>query len=116
MTELGVPEAEISANRRIELDVDGMSCGACARRVEGKLNKIDGVHASVDFVSRVATIEADRAVGVSEFRDAVHSAGYRAELRTESGDRVVHQKPGPLRGVVAFIALLTRWLISPLHR
>ncbi len=32
--------------RRVELDVSGMTCAACANRIERKLNKLDGVHAT----------------------------------------------------------------------
>ena len=52
----GSPAA--SQLRRVELDVSGMSCAACAARVETKLNKVDGVHASVNFATRVATVDA----------------------------------------------------------
>ena len=44
--------------QRVELDVTGMSCASCADRVERQLNKADGVRASVNFATQVATIEA----------------------------------------------------------
>ncbi|MCB9417929.1 MAG: heavy-metal-associated domain-containing protein, partial [Mycolicibacterium sp.] len=44
--------------RRVELDVSGMTCAACAARVENRLNKLDGVHASVNYATRVATVDA----------------------------------------------------------
>ena len=44
--------------RRVELDVSGMTCAACAARVENRLNKIDGVRASVNYATRVATVDA----------------------------------------------------------
>lgn len=120
MTESRVAEAEMPGFRRIELDVDGMSCGACARRVANKLNKLEGVRASVDFGSKVAIIEADSAVSVSELCEAVQNAGYRARQRSEgaakSEDAPVHQKTGMLQSVGAFVAVFARWLISPLHR
>ncbi|MBL7315449.1 cation transporter, partial [Escherichia coli] len=50
-----VGDADLQSVRRIRLDVSGMSCAACASRVETKLNKIPGVRASVNFATRVAT-------------------------------------------------------------
>lgn len=120
MTGAEAPEAELSGTQRIELDLTGLSCGACARRVENALNKIDGVRASVDFGTRVATIEADRDVSVSDLCDAVQNAGYGAKQRfgatAESDQPVLRQKPSLQRTVIDHVALLARWLISPLHR
>jgi cation transport ATPase len=123
LTELGALEADpssISGIQRIALDVTGMSCWACARRVEKTLNKIDGVRASVDFGSKVATIEAGRDISVTDLCDAVQNAGYGAKQRTdgiaESDDLSIRQKPGPLRTFIAAAMLFVRWLFSPGHR
>lgn len=69
--------------QRIALDVTGMSCGACAARVENKLNKVDGVRASVNFATRVATVEATPDVGVEQLCAVIERAGYQAAPRTE---------------------------------
>jgi heavy metal translocating P-type ATPase len=69
--------------RRVQLDVDGMSCGACAVRVEKKLNKVDGVRASVNFATRVATIDAAETVSVEDLCEVVEKAGYQARLREQ---------------------------------
>jgi len=120
LTELGAPEAEISGIQRIELDLTGMSCWACARRIDKTLNNIAGVRASVDFGTRVATIEAGRDISVSDLCGAVQKAGYGAQQRsddiTESYDPTIRQKLGPLRTAIAVAALFVRWLISPWHR
>ncbi len=67
--------------RRVELDVSGMSCAACAARVETKLNKVDGVHASVNFGTRVATIDALDGLAAEDLCEVVRRAGYEAEPR-----------------------------------
>ena len=64
--------------RRVQLDVTGMTCGACAARLENKLNKISGVHASVNFASGVATIDAPNDVAADDLCSAVQKAGYGA--------------------------------------
>ncbi|OBK19687.1 heavy metal translocating P-type ATPase [Mycobacterium asiaticum] len=78
-----VEESDLGSVRRVRLDVSGMSCAACASRVETKLNKVPGVRASVNFATRVATIDA---VGVAddELCDAVANAGYQASPHSES--------------------------------
>jgi len=64
--------------RRLRLDVSGMTCGACASRVENKLNKVPGVQASVNFATGVATIDAVEEVGESDLMGVVTKAGYGA--------------------------------------
>jgi len=72
--------------RRVELDVSGMSCGACAARVETKLNKVDGVQASVNFATRIATIDAPDGVGTEDLCEVVRRAGYEAAPRSHTPD------------------------------
>lgn len=72
--------------RRVELDVSGMTCAACAVRVETRLNKVDGVHASVNYATRVATVDAPDSVSADELCGVVERAGYQAELRSAGGE------------------------------
>ncbi|OBK94874.1 cation-transporting ATPase [Mycobacterium asiaticum] len=78
-----VQDSGLGETRRVQLDVSGMSCAACASRVETKLNKVPGVRASVNFATRVATIDAVD-VADEDLCDAVAKAGYQATLHTES--------------------------------
>ncbi|OBK17366.1 heavy metal translocating P-type ATPase [Mycobacterium asiaticum] len=77
-----VQDSGLGETRRVQLDVSGMSCAACASRVETKLNKVPGVRASVNFATRVATIDAVD-VADEDLCDAVAKAGYQATLHTE---------------------------------
>ena len=45
----------------IELPITGMTCASCANRIERKLNKLDGVHASVNYATEKATVDYDPA-------------------------------------------------------
>ena len=81
VTTATVPDNEVA--QRIALDVTGMSCGACAARVENKLNKVDGVRASVNFATRVATVEATADIGVEQLCAVIERAGYQAAPRVE---------------------------------
>ncbi|VBA59022.1 heavy metal translocating P-type ATPase [Mycobacterium attenuatum] len=74
-------DAETARLQRVQLNVTGMSCAACASRVESALNKLPGVRASVNFATRVATIEAGEDTEPAALCEAVHSTGYQAELR-----------------------------------
>ncbi|TLH70908.1 copper-translocating P-type ATPase [Mycolicibacterium phocaicum] len=75
--------------RRVQLDVTGMTCGACAARVERMLNKMPGVRASVNFGTRVATVDALPEIADTELCDVIRKAGYDAEPRSGviAGDR-----------------------------
>lgn len=69
--------------RRVQLDIGGMSCAACAARVETKLNRQPGVHASVNFATGVATIEAPGDVDEDTLCQVVTKAGYQAAPHVE---------------------------------
>lgn len=79
--------------RSIELSIGGMTCAACAARVERKLNKLDGVHASVNYATEKATVAASAQVGVRELIAQVEHAGYRA-APIEPDQPVAQDEPG----------------------
>lgn len=79
--EVGAAEA---VDRRIQLQVTGMTCGACAARVERKLNKLDGVRASVNLATRTATVDAAGDITADGLCEVVRGAGYDAEPRAKS--------------------------------
>ena len=49
-------EAPDLLGQRVELDVSGMTCAACANRIERKLNKLDGVRATVNYATERAVV------------------------------------------------------------
>jgi Cu+-exporting ATPase len=71
---------ESSAPVEMEFSVGGMTCAACAARVEKKLNAIDGVVAKLNLATERAFVTAPAAVPVQQLIDAVDQAGYRAQL------------------------------------
>jgi Cu+-exporting ATPase len=86
---LPVPLPPVSAPsratwRRIELGLDGMTCAACAARIEKTLNRVPGVEASVNFATEIATARFDPAVvDPAQLLAAVERAGYRAIVRSD---------------------------------
>ncbi len=96
--------------RRIQLNVTGMTCGMCSAHIEGKLNKIDGVRASVDFPTATATLDAGPAVNVAELCDVIEDAGYHAELRWERPRSAEDPEiPGGAVHRITSLARLLRW-------
>ncbi|MCB0969129.1 MAG: cation-translocating P-type ATPase, partial [Ilumatobacter sp.] len=69
----------LDLERAVDLDVTGMTCAACAARIERKLNKLDGVTASVNYATERAHITlADRPVDVADLIAAIEATGYGA--------------------------------------
>jgi len=71
----------------VELVIGGMTCAACAVRVQTKLNKLDGVTATVNLSTERAHVTAPAQVFRQELVKVVEAAGYSAELaRPEAAD------------------------------
>ena len=70
--------------RTVRLYVSGMSCGACAIHLENKLNKIDNICASVNFMTRIATIKIYSKVEIEKLCVLVEKFGYKAVLNNSS--------------------------------
>src|SRR5215212_1882579 len=83
------------------LDLKGMTCASCAARIEKKLNKVDGVEATVNFATEQATVRCDN-VPVDTLIAAVESAGYAARPHE---DGTHHQHDEPLRVLTRRLAL-----------
>ncbi|MFV1363317.1 heavy metal translocating P-type ATPase [Mycolicibacterium elephantis] len=64
----------------IELSIDGMTCASCANRIERKLNKIDGVAATVNFATEKARVTYGDGVTTEELVGTIEKAGYQAHL------------------------------------
>lgn len=97
MTQVDVQDTD---SRRLYLDVQGMTCGACVRHVEKRLNTIDGVSASVCLASRTATVDVTGQASVADLCAAVEDVGYTATERTDG------TLPGPVAETGPFAHLL----------
>ncbi|MGH8883133.1 MAG: heavy metal translocating P-type ATPase, partial [Stackebrandtia sp.] len=69
----------------IELEIGGMTCASCANRIEKKLNKLDGVTASVNYATEKAQISTDRDIDASALIAEVEKTGYTAALPPTKG-------------------------------
>ncbi|MFO7252435.1 MAG: heavy metal translocating P-type ATPase [Actinomycetes bacterium] len=73
-------EARRAARNVIELSIGGMTCASCAARIERKLNKLDGVTATVNFATEKAKVTYPDGVDPAELVAVVEKAGYTATL------------------------------------
>jgi Cu+-exporting ATPase len=65
----------------VELSLEGMTCSSCATRIEKKLNKVEGVTATVNYATETATVLATPGIELKTLLAAVEGAGYRAHLK-----------------------------------
>ncbi|OUB49196.1 heavy metal translocating P-type ATPase [Bacillus thuringiensis] len=73
---------------KAEFTVSGMTCAACANRVEKRLNKLDGVNkATVNFALESATVDFNPdEVNVNEMKSAITKLGYKLEVKLDDQD------------------------------
>ncbi|MEU9198244.1 heavy metal translocating P-type ATPase [Streptomyces hundungensis] len=73
----------------VELVIGGMTCASCAARIEKKLNRMDGVEATVNYATEKAKVTFREDVSVADLIATVEATGYTAKepapVRTESG-------------------------------
>ena len=62
--------------RTVDLAIGGMTCASCATRIERKLNKLDGVDASVNYATEGARVHAPASVTRADLVATVESLGY----------------------------------------
>jgi Cu+-exporting ATPase len=108
-----MPQPEVA---EVRLDLDGMTCAACAARIERKLNKLEGVEASVNFATEQATVRSPRPLALSELIRAVEAAGYRASPAAQAQDQtrgVSGRRPLFAAALTIPVALLA--MVSPLQ-
>ena len=71
-------DATRDTDHRIQLSIGGMTCSACAARVEKGLNRLIGVTASVNFATEKATVRYPDSISAGDLVSAVESTGYQA--------------------------------------
>jgi Cu+-exporting ATPase len=88
----------------IRLDIGGMTCTSCAMRVEKKLNKLDGVTASVNYATEKATIGLADGAELQTVIDTVAKTGYSATV--PSDDPAPADGHGDLHGASSMLQRL----------
>ncbi|HEV2758979.1 MAG TPA: HAD-IC family P-type ATPase, partial [Acidimicrobiales bacterium] len=70
----------VTGPTRVELDIGGMTCASCAARIEKRLNRRDGVTATVNYATEHATVQIPEGTAPADVIAAVEAAGYTAVL------------------------------------
>lgn len=65
---------------RVELEITGMTCASCAARIEKKLNRMDGVTATVNYATERAKVSFAPGIDVADLVTTVEQTGYTAAL------------------------------------
>jgi P-type Cu+ transporter len=99
----------------VDLPITGMTCASCANRIERRLNRLDGVSATVNFATERAAVDFDpQAVAPEQLLEAVEQAGYQAVLPSAEdprdgggGDRPQPDETAPLRRRLVLSAALS---------
>ncbi|HSP29310.1 MAG TPA: cation transporter, partial [Ilumatobacteraceae bacterium] len=88
---------------RSDIAVEGMTCAACANRIQRTLTKLDGVEqVQVNFANGRATVMHDQAVGDHTLRAAIERLGYQAPA-TSDHDEAEQRREADLR---------RRWVVA----
>lgn len=98
--------------KQLELDIEGMTCTACARRIEKNLNKVEGVSAYVDFASERAHLTLSGETSEADITQVIEDTGYsvgsnRSELDSLKWRVVVGVL---ISGPVATTSMVHAWM------
>ena len=80
-----VTNSKPDTGHEIELAISGMTCASCAMRIERKLNKLDGVNATVNYATEKAKVSFGDGVEPEQLVEQVEAAGYSAALPAARG-------------------------------
>ncbi|MEV8637170.1 cation transporter, partial [Streptosporangium sp. NPDC051023] len=83
-----------AAGGEIELSIGGMTCASCANRIERKLNKLDGVTATVNYATEKAKVFFPEGVDPQDLVTEVEKAGYSATLPAPPSQEGAQAAPG----------------------
>jgi Cu+-exporting ATPase len=75
-----VQQSQPVAAGEVELSIGGMTCASCATRIERKLNKVDGVSATVNYATEKAKVSYSGDISPEDLVKVVEATGYTAEL------------------------------------
>jgi P-type Cu+ transporter len=91
----------------VELAITGMTCASCANRIERKLNKLDGVVATVNYATEKARVTYPAPLSPDDLIDTVRAAGYDAAMPSTAPEPVVVDETRLLRDRLLLSAVLS---------
>ena len=96
----------------VDLAIGGMTCASCAARVEKKLNKLDGVAATVNFATERARVSFPARISTDELIAVVEQTGYTAVLPVPPPAEAKLEAAGPAPDRDEAASLRQRLLVS----
>jgi Cu+-exporting ATPase len=73
-------DAGTTGPESVQLEIGGMTCASCAARIEKKLNRMEGVSATVNYATEKARVTYEPGVAVDDLIATVEATGYTARL------------------------------------
>ncbi|HET7734802.1 MAG TPA: heavy metal translocating P-type ATPase [Nocardioidaceae bacterium] len=112
MSAVTEPTTSSTTTQEVELQISGMTCASCANRIERKLNKLDGVVATVNYATEKAKVAFPATLEPLDLVRTVEQAGYGAALpspeRKDASKAETDDDPArSLRDRLAISAVLT---------
>jgi Cu+-exporting ATPase len=114
-----------ASTEHVDLAITGMTCASCANRIERKLNKLEGVSASVNYATEQASVDFDPAqASADDLVGAVEAAGYQAappagaseaETADTPADPTAALRQRLLVSVVLTVPVLVLSMVPPLQ-
>ncbi|MFI6602893.1 heavy metal translocating P-type ATPase [Nonomuraea sp. NPDC050536] len=106
----------------VELSIGGMTCASCANRIERKLNKLEGVTATVNYATEKAKVTFPEGTDPQQLIATVESAGYTAALprpaqpeEAEPQDELRPLRDRLITAVVLAVPVIAMAMIPPLQ-
>lgn len=110
---------QLTRPESVELDIEGMTCASCAVRIEKKLNKVDGVTATVNYATEKARIDLVRPIPLDELLAVVDRTGYKASVpqpdAPEKADPVVRLRRDLILSAVLSIPVVAVSMVPALQ-
>ncbi|NRQ31612.1 copper-translocating P-type ATPase [Nonomuraea sp. NN258] len=117
--------SSLTEDRAVELSIGGMTCASCANRIERRLNKLDGVTATVNYATEKAKVTFPEGVDPQTLIGEVEKAGYTAALpapptakageEQEPADELAPLRQRLITAVTLSVPVIAMAMIPPLQ-
>ena len=92
-------------SKKMELNIEGMTCAACSARIEKVLNRMDGVEATVNLPLETARIAVPEEMDEQLILDKIKKIGYGATIKTAPHEQVQNRRMLYRFWIAAFLSL-----------
>ncbi len=115
--------SSMTEGKAVELTIGGMTCASCANRIERKLNKLDGVTATVNYATEKAKVTFPEGLDPRALVEEVEKAGYSAALPAPPDEEEAEKKEEPpdelrrrlITAIVLSVPVVAMAMIPPLQ-